>query len=404
MDSAVTADDPAPRPCFEQTKAVLIGLALLVALLAASVPIFRLIERPVMGHLIALPLPEKNQGVFLQKEAFRRPDVLPVYGSSELTEDMEFRADEVFWHMPKGFQVCPVGTGGNTTLLMAEKIAALGDSGRGQKIVIILSPVWFRDHRPRADHVAGNFSPLQVISLLQNPALDDKMRRRFAERMLRFPTSLEGHRAIEERLRDLRSGGERHPWKDWLSQAELWMQGRMLAWEDRLNTLLAVYAYGINELGTWKHKPAKLALGKRIQRIEGARRVPPADDEPVDPTGPSAEASLSAMQNSEEWADFELLLDTLKALEAKPLIISLPMPAEFSSGRVITQETRAYYYSRIEAMSTARDFPALTFSDHDRDSDFMTGNTGHPTARGWLYVNHALDEFFHNRIGPPRRR
>jgi len=378
------------------------SVVVVVAALSLSMPVLRVIEDSMMEHLLALPFPEKNQGLFLQRQAFHRSNVLPLYGSSELTEEMEFRADEMFWNRPKGFQVCPVGAGGNTTLLMAEKIAALGGAVRDQKVVVILSPVWFRDRRPRADQVAGNFSPLQVINLMLSPDLDDGLRKRFAERMLRFPDSLEPHPLIRDYLKKLKRDDSQEGWNNRLLRLRLWGYEKMLAWEDHLNTVLAAYEYGINDRGSWKHKPKKLALSKRIKRIERDEnkalklqiKQQALEAEGEDDGG----ESLAAMAASEEWGDYQLLLDALKNLKAKALVVSIPMPGEFSAGRKISRAERTYYYQRVEAMSTERGYPVVTFADHDLDTDFIVGNTSHPAAKGWLYINRLLDEFYHDDL------
>jgi len=40
-------------------------------------------------------------------------------------------------------------------------------------------------------------------------------------------------------------------------------------------------------------------------------------------------------------------------------------------------------------------FPLLQFEDHDADPDFLIAHREHPTPKGWMYYDRALDDFFH---------
>ena len=50
------------------------------------------------------PQPDKLIGIAVQRQVFREPDLLPVYGSSELTQPQWNRADEFFGNHPSGLR------------------------------------------------------------------------------------------------------------------------------------------------------------------------------------------------------------------------------------------------------------------------------------------------------------
>ena len=56
----------------------------------------------------------KLNGNVLQTEAFRLPDSLPIYGSSELEVPADNRPDAFFRDHPTGFTVFPIGRPGTT--------------------------------------------------------------------------------------------------------------------------------------------------------------------------------------------------------------------------------------------------------------------------------------------------
>src|SRR4030095_11757482 len=73
--------------------------------------------------------PLKNQGLAFQRAAACAPDVLPLYGSSELPAVAgPERANVFFRTAPTGFQVSPVGAGGMPPLIILQKIGGLGST------------------------------------------------------------------------------------------------------------------------------------------------------------------------------------------------------------------------------------------------------------------------------------
>src|SRR5690606_11073549 len=106
----------------------------------------------------------KGLGVGLQTEAFRQTDLLPVYGSSEVDSYLgPFHPSDFFDAYPTGFTVFPVGAQGTTALIVLQKLAAIGSELQGKKVVILISPTYFRKNdRVRQEYYAGNYSRLQA--------------------------------------------------------------------------------------------------------------------------------------------------------------------------------------------------------------------------------------------------
>jgi D-alanine transfer protein len=382
-------------------RCFILALGVVALGLLGSSPFFASLERPFMRRLLALPFTEKDQGMLMQRNAFRFADVLPIYGSSELRNEMRKRADQVFLTKPKGFQVCPVGAAGNTTLMMAQKIAAQGSVVRGHKVAFILSHTWFRRAQVPESQMAGNFSPLQAIRLLQNSDLSPALRERYIKRLLEFPQTLEGHPLLASYLQDLKMDSGWGYYEGKLLAPFIKLYGLRLAFEDHLDTLGAVVTYGIIGRGTWHAKASRLNWRPMIRRKE--REVAQEDRTSVSQAvvirgGPGDAQFIQTLATSREWEDYALLLDTLKELKAKPLIISVPMPGPSLNRKGVSREARDFYYRRIQATANERGFPAATFSHQDLAIDFLVGAGTHLDEKGWLYVNELLDEFFHDRV------
>jgi D-alanine transfer protein len=395
--------ETAPRPSFRHLYALAVAVVVLVPLLVWSPKAFEGILRPMLRNLMALPSPEKNQGMLLQHQAFLHDDVIPVYGSSELTVDVDMRAGDFFRWKAKGFQVCPVGAAGNTTFLMAQKIAAQGKAVSGHKVAVILSSTWFRRESVPKGHVAGNFSPLQAISLLQNAALDEPLRQRFTARLLDFPTVLADHPLLDAYVHEV-AKGETAGLKYDVTRDLVGAWNSMLSWEDELGCVaLGLSNHLSGEAQPWRMKPMDTPLHKLVKRAE----IEDTDEEdgklltpgpPLLKDGPRDEDFLEVMANSHEWDDYALLLDTLKQLNAEALVISVPLPGVSYEKHGLSRAARDYFYQRVAAMAEERGFRAETFAKHDLDQEFIIGATTHFTYKGWLYVDRLLDDFYHDRL------
>src|ERR1044071_1367009 len=77
----------------------------------------------------------KNQGLVFQRAAAHSPNVLPIYGSSELLRPPAPERGNIFFRTaPTGFQLSAVGGGGANTLIMLQKVGALGSALRGKRV------------------------------------------------------------------------------------------------------------------------------------------------------------------------------------------------------------------------------------------------------------------------------
>src|SRR5882762_1095845 len=132
----------------------------------------------------------KNQGLAFERAAARSPDILLLYGSSELIDPIPNRASDFFSREPTGFEVCPVGKGGTTSLIILQKLGALGSELRGRKIAISLSASSFLTPALKPEFYAGNFSLTAASGTLLGNALDSSLKSEIAKRMLQFPDTL----------------------------------------------------------------------------------------------------------------------------------------------------------------------------------------------------------------------
>ena len=149
----------------------------------------------------------KNQGLAFQRAAAHSPNVLMIYGSSELLMPAAPERGNIFFRTaPTGFQLSPVGGGGANPLIMLQKVGALGSALRRKRLAFSLSPGWFCTAKPGTQGYKGNFSPMAATEMVFGNALDFGLKRDIAARMLQFPETLEQRPFLEFALSRLASG------------------------------------------------------------------------------------------------------------------------------------------------------------------------------------------------------
>ncbi len=338
--------------------------------------------------------PVKTQGLAFQRAAVHARDVLPLYGSSELLWPKPERACDFFRTAPTGFQVSPVGKPGTTSMIILQKLGALGLDMRGKKLAISLSPDWFLKGGTRADWYEGNFSLFAANEMAFGSALDFALKRDIASRMLQFPRTLAKSPLLEFALRRLASSR----WLDRVVFYALWPLGKIQNAILDLQDHFAALAYVLHETKSAPRRhPEILDWPKLIAKV-GERKV--ADKTKISPQLP---ANFVVWVNSApEWMDLELLLRALARIHARPLLLSMPIDGQSYNRAGILRSTReAVYYKKMRALAQRYNFALVEFEEHDDDPAFLDRQHVHLTAKGSMFYNRALDDFFHDR--PPER-
>ena len=335
----------------------------------------------------------KNQGLAFERAATRAPDILLLYGSSELIDPIPNRASDFFRKEPTGFEVCPVGKGGTFSLTILQKIGALGSGLRGRKVAISLSPSAFETPNANPDFYAGNFSLPAASGVLFSNSLDWNLKSEIAKRMLRFPDTLGKDGLLRLAASCLASGRP----LDHIALMAMWplgkLQNTILDLQDHFEALVYILARG-KPVPNWlrplsSHK-ARLHTGtaghgRQTMTAEWLEAIHPARDA----------AFRARVASAGEWTDLELLFRTLTEVRAKPLILSMPIDPTYYAARGVSRSARNLYYDRMRELAGRYHFPLVEFEDHDADPTFLIARREHPTPKGWMYYNRALDDFFH---------
>lgn len=344
--------------------------------------------------------PLKNQGLAFQRAAACAPNVLPLYASSELTAlKVPERANIFFRAAPTGFQVSPVGAAGMGPLNILQRVGALGSDLRGKRLAISLSPGLTTN--PGCKSYEGNFSLMAASEMVFGTAIGFDLKQQIASRMQSCPGNLEKSPLLEFAVRLLASGR----WLDRVVFYALWPIGKVQ------NTVLEMQDH-FAALGRIQHtiKPAPRGHLETIdweKLISEVSAFKPADEDKTEKQSSLHEQTAPGnrdaafrirMDTAPGWTDLELLLRTLASVHARPLLLSMPFDGQSFDERGISRPARDEYYTKLRALAERYHFALVEFKGHDEDPAFLYLHKSHLTAKGWIYYDRALDDFYHRRL------
>ena len=372
-------------------SSALIACALTAAILCSGSLLAIYLEERTIHSTAPRDFFIKNQGLAFERAAARTPDILLLYGSSELIDPIPNRASDFFRKEPTGFEVCPVGKAGTTSLIILQKLGALGSDLHGRKVAVSLSASSFLTPAERPEFYAGNFSLPAACGTLFGSALDLNLKAEIAKRMLQFPATL-GKNGLLRLAADCLASDRP---LDRITLMAIWPLGKLqtviLDLQDHFEALVYILGRGkpppnwLRSLSSHRTQGLKTRSGESWETWTA---------ESFDVIHPARDAEFRArVAVAGEWTDLELLFRTLTELKARPLILSTPIDAYAARG--ISRSAREIYYNRMRELAARYHFPLVEFEEHDADPNFLIAHREHPTPQGWKYYDRVLDRFFH---------
>lgn len=393
----------------------LAAILILIGLLVGGGLYARTVELKYVDALAPNRLKQTDAGSALQEAAFRQPDLLPVYGSSEMYEEKdENSADQFFQTYPTGFTVFEVAASGMTSLEIAQNLAALGPEIKGKKVVISFTPSMFTSTAVSEKYYAGDFSRLHANEMVFNPSISFGLKQRIASRMLDYPDTFADDPILGFALQNLASRSPLNFLLYYLSIPVGRLQTQVIRLQDHWEVLNWIYShpqtllpiprktYSIDwkaemsraqklqtkltynnpfgiENNKWNRHP-HLKLGNDIYPFIGDEQF------------------VQELSNSKEWEDFELLLSVLKETGAQPLLLSRPLNGAMWNAFGVSLSARQVFYDRLQATVQPYGFPLVDFYDQDTNRLFSIDLYSHTSRLGWVYVDQTLDAFYHGKI------
>lgn len=387
----------------------------LIAILGIAAGLFlgvryaRSVEAEYIHALAPVHPPLDITGSALQEAAFEQPDLLMIYGASEvLNQKSPYQASTFFKTYPAGFETYEVARGGDRMIIVAEALAALGSDIRGRKVVISYTPSQFTSTMSPAAY-AGLFSREHAYQLVFNTRLTWATKQMLATRMLQYPKTLQQDPVLQFALKQLASDTlQGHVGYD-----AVWPLGKLqtlvielqdhfatvtyIRSQKKLNPQVVRHASTIN----WQ----TLAATAKTQQRAHANDNPYGFDNSIwkskfahfktRPAASGDQAYLTNLDKAGEWTDFEILMRVLTELGAEPLVLGRPFPAYYDNAIGVSESARQIFYSRLDQAANQYGVPVVEFQGHEYDKYFGVDPAPHTGREGWVYVDQALDVFYH---------
>lgn len=395
------------------------GWAILVWLGAASA--FSLYaqhtESKYVHAVAALDHAEISGGTALERTALRQPDLLLIYGASELMLlDTKYEATRFFSTYPTGFMVFNAATKGGSALTIAQRLAALGPELRGRRLIIAVGPA-IMTMAPLGDvaqrHYDGNFSELHAMELAFSPYLTLQTKGLAASRMLDFPETLVHNPLLAITLQNLAHpslGGEVLYYLSWpLGRLQL----GLLHVEDHFATVTFIHRLSAAQVKVVR-QPQEINWTALLQTAE-AEQIKNTDSNPfgVDnsqwpkikelfanpvPPGSRDDDFKFDVSIAREWSDLEITFQVLRELGAKPIVFSSPMNAPLWETIGVSQQAQDTYYTTLHSQVAPFGYPIIDMSEYSDVKYFSMDLASHASRKGWIYVDQTLDRIYHGSL------
>ena len=335
----------------------------------------------------------KLQGVALQKAAFQQPDLLVLYGSSELVKEVPNRATDFFSQFPTGFRVFPVGKAGTISLANLLKLAAVGDTMRGKKVALSISPSFFFTEKVNEGFYEGNFSPLQAQELAFSSALSQQLKHDAARRMRQYSGTTDGNWLLDFTLDRLACNTA----LDRALYGAVWPLGKLSNAVGRAQDHIEAGLRIIESDGP-DAKPEKLGgvNWKEVLRRASQQKALAKDAKlAMRPKGSRDASFIAALTEADEWDDFVLVLRTLRELGAQPMLLSMPLHGADLEITGVSAKARHKYGEKLTELASRYNMELVYFQQFEEDPTFFADHLDHPGSKGWVLYDKALDDFFH---------
>jgi D-alanine transfer protein len=346
-----------------------------------------------------------------QRAAFEQPDLLVIYGSSELLDQPgPYQALRFFHTYPTGFDTVEIARPAINSLNLAQDLAAMGPALRGKKVVISFTPSMFITTMAGQSAYDGNFSQIHADEFIFSTQLSWGLKQDAAKRMLQYPKTLVKDPILAFALQRLvqDTGLDRILYYlDFpLGMLEIGVQRLQDHWE------VLTYIWSHPHMNpTMVHQPAAIdwtALAVKAEEqykkesnnnsygIQNSIWTTKLGAVVAKGGSKSSEQNfLHDMQVTQEWVDLDILIKTLVELQAEPLVMSRPFNGAFWDSQGVTINDRNVYYDKLHSMLEPYKIQLIDFKDHDEDRYFNVDSSSHTSPKGWVYVDQALDAYYH---------
>lgn len=358
----------------------------------------------------ALALNNNEFGTWSNQSKFSSPDgiianlntdSLVVFGSSEFQHgsDTIFHPKSMF----HGFSFNPmlIGAGYYQSLSHAITLASIGNSIPNNKVVLFLSPTWFRREGVKDTAFASRFYESNYLGMLKNSNISEKTKnyiRNRVDTLLSVDPSTLNRVHLDNRV--LLDGTD-----SIMDDVSYSIYDKFLTERSHqgiiIQTKLANLKYNQNEglknqvLNWNKYMSKAEAVGKKNNRNQFYMK--PKSFTRIESKLKINDGILTQVgfgySNSPEYDDLRCFMDVCHELNLKLLIVALPVNGYWFDFTGFPAAERKKYYDKIRKITTEYGAELADLSDQEYTKYFFEDGV-HLGGKGWVTVNADIYNFY----------
>ncbi|MHC1724327.1 MAG: D-alanyl-lipoteichoic acid biosynthesis protein DltD [Aminipila sp.] len=359
----------------------------------------------------ALALNNNAFSTWSNKVKFNSPDAIKanlnknsivVFGSSEFQH-----GQKTIYHpkaMFKDFEFNPmlIGAGYYQSLEHAITLASIGESIQTKKVVLLLSPTWFRKEGVIDTAFASRFSESSYLAMLKNDNISPETKEYIRERTTKMlqvdQTTLNRvniyNRVLMGESPSLMDDLSYNVYNQFLMEKE--RQGVIL--QAKLANLKANQNQGNQDKNLdWNYYMAKAEeQGEKNNKnpfYMTPRGYMKAEYRLNSGICPKKKPAKNCYVDSPEYDDFKCFLDICKQLNIEPLIVMLPVNGYWYDYTGFPSGTRTKYYNNIKTIAQEYGVQSVDLSDEEYTKYFFEDSI-HLGGKGWVTVNEVLYNYY----------
>nr|WP_315023379.1 D-alanyl-lipoteichoic acid biosynthesis protein DltD [uncultured Aminipila sp.] len=364
-----------------------------------------------MYSIQALALDNNAFSTWSNKVKFNSPDAIKanlnknsivVFGSSEFQH-----GQKTIYHpkaMFKDFEFNPmlIGAGYYQSLEHAITLASIGENIHTKKVVLLLSPTWFKKEGVIDTAFASRFSESSYLEMLKNDNLSPETKEYIKERTNKL---LQVDQATLNRVNIYNRVlmGERPSLMDDLSYN---VYKQFLMEKERQGVILQAKLANLKANQNEGNQDKNLDWNNYMVKAEEQGEKNNKNPFYMTPRGymkveyrlksgicPNKKPAKNCYVDSPEYDDFRCFLDICKQLHIEPLIVMLPVNGYWYDYTGFPAETRTKYYDNIKTITKGYGVESVDLSDEEYTKYFFEDSI-HLGGKGWVTVNEVLYNYY----------
>lgn len=328
-------------------------------------------------------------------------DNILVFGSSEFGHGTKTKYYPKNMFEDDDFDMVVVGAGYYQSLSHAITLGSIAKDIPNKKVVLILSPQWFRETGVLPEAYASRFSEDNFISMLQNDSLSDSTKEYVINRtntlLTGDQTTLNRVKTYERVLFYDNASVEDQIYyglySNFIKEKSLFTVAKasLMCREKRSHHI----PNGLGKIHNWeKYQEEAASEGKEATNNNDFHVLNSYYTNHLEPElGARKDSGLnSSYCTSPEYDDLRCFLDMCDELGVEPLLVSIPVNGWWYDYTGFSKSDREQYYQNIRDIAAEYDVELADFSG-DEYTEYFLEDTIHIGWKGWVSVNESIYNF-----------